>query len=122
MKISTKLHQEQFSCTDLVRCIFNLSETDIKILQTFPDDAGVTSKHIAKTIGKDRSTVYRSLEKLIACKLCYKERLGKANRGFEDWYYLVPKQEILKEVEYNLDKCYSDVKKMLKQLDADAIW
>ena len=122
MKISAKFHQEQFSCTDLVQCIFNLNETDIKILQTFPDDTGMTSKHIAKIIGKDRSTVYRSLEKLIACKLCYKKRKGKASRGFEDRYYIVPKQEILRAVEQNLDRCYSDVKKMLDNMDKNATW
>ena len=122
MKLSTKLHREQFGCADLVKCVFDLSETDINILQNLPEDDGITSKHMAKIIGKDRSTVYRSLEKLITCQLCFKERKGKADRGFEDWYYLVPKQEILRVIEHNLDECYADVKKMLKQLDTDAAW
>lgn len=122
LKISTKLNHGQVSCTDLVKCIFNLNETDINILQSFPEDKGITSRDIAETIGKDRSTVYRSLEKLIVCKLCYKERKGKENRGFEDCYYIVPKQEILMAVEHNLDKCYSNIKKMLKNLDKNNTW
>ena len=114
-ELSTKVEFGNFKCADLVKCVFNLSITDMNILRLFSETDGMTIKDITKEIKKDRSTVHRSLEKLISCKLCYKERKSGKNRGFVDYYYKIPNQEIYKKAESYLDQCYTKIKELIKE-------
>jgi predicted transcriptional regulator len=114
-ELSTKVESGNFKCADLVKCVFNLSITDMSILRLFSEKDGRTIKDITREIKKDRSTVHRSLEKLISCKLCYKERKGGENRGFVDYYYKIPNQEIYKKAEFYLDQCYIKIKGLIKE-------
>ena len=115
-QISTKLDCENINCVDLVRCIFNLNETDILILKSIPEKEGRNIKDITKKIKKDRSTIHRSLEKLVSCNICYKERKSGKNRGFIDYYYAIPEKELIRKAEKNLDDCYIKIKTMLNEL------
>ena len=114
-ELSTKVEFGNFKCADLVKCVFNLSITDMNILRLFSEADGKTIKDITKEIKKDRSTVHRSLEKLVSCKLCYKERKSGKNRGFVDYYYKIPNHEIYKKAESYLDQCYSKIKGLIKE-------
>ena len=115
-QISTKLDCGNINCVDLVRCIFNLNETDILILKSIPEKEGRNIKDITKKIKKDRSTIHRSLEKLVSCNICYKERKSGKNRGFIDYYYAIPEKELIRKAEKNLDDCYLKIKTMLNEL------
>ena len=115
-EISVKLDFGEFTCSDFIRCVFNLNETDIRVLQSISGDTGGTVNEITQAIKKDRSTIHRSLEKLVACNLCYKERKGRKNRGFVDYYYNIPENEALKKAEKNLDRCYIKIKQMLRDV------
>ena len=116
-EISTKLDYNKVSCVDLVRCIFSLNETDILILKSIPENEGKNINDITKDVKKDRSTVHRSLEKLISCNICYKERKSGKKRGFVDYYYSIPEKVLIKRAEKNLDECYLKIKKMLRDLE-----
>ncbi|MBA3044836.1 MAG: ArsR family transcriptional regulator [Candidatus Thermoplasmatota archaeon] len=114
-EISARTQAGQFDCTDLIRCAYNLNETDMGIIEQCSNNEERTIKEISNILGKDRSTVHRSLEKLRSCGLCFKERKGGASRGFVDFYRILPKKEILKKAEQNLDICYTQIKKLLAE-------
>ena len=118
-QISTKLDCDNLSCVDLVRCIFSLNDTDILILRSIPEHEGRNIKDITKIIKKDRSTIHRSLEKLVSCNICYKERKSGKSRGFVDYYYVIPEKELLRRAEKNLDNCYLKIKTMLRELEKE---
>lgn len=116
-EISTKLDYDKVSCVDLVRCIFSLNETDILILKSIPENEGKNINDITKDVKKDRSTIHRSLEKLISCNICYKERKSGKKRGFVDYYYSIPEKVLINRAEKNLDECYLKIKNMLRELE-----
>lgn len=116
IQISTKLNQENINCIDFIQCIFGLNETDIQVLKSIPENSGIIISEISKGIKKDRSTVHRSLEKLIMCKICYKERKSGEQRGFVDYYFIIPEAKLLNIAEENLDSCYNTIKRMLQEL------
>lgn len=117
--ISTKMDFDNINCYEIVKCIFNLNNTDLVVLQSFNKNDGFTINQLKNKIGKDRSIIYRSLEKLITCKLCYKERKSGEKRGFIDFYYRIPIKDIFKITEENLDKCYLKIKKLINDMDKD---
>jgi predicted transcriptional regulator len=115
--ISTKINFEGFDCFELVKCVFNLNNTDLMILQSFPKNhQGITINDLTEIIGKDRSIIYRSLEKLTACQICFKERRSGKSRGFVDFYFRIPMKDIFKKAEENLDRCYKNIKKIIADL------
>ena len=116
-KLTTQTKKEKPNCSDVIRCIFNLNQTDLMVLKTLPEQKSKTIQQLSKTLNKDRSTIHRSLEKLIACNLCYKERHGGTNRGFIDYYYRLTTNQILKIVQQNIDTCYQEIKKILNKFE-----
>ena len=116
-EISAKLDYGKFTCFDFIRCIFKLNETDIRVLQSLPGKNGITISELTDALRKDRSTIHRSLEKLVACNLCYKERKTGKKRGFVDNYYIIPEKEVLYKAEENLDRCYTKIKQMLRDVE-----
>lgn len=117
MSILARMGPENMECAEIIKCVYNLSDTDVKALDSLLDDEGIRASDVAEKIGKDRSTAHRSLEKLVACGMCSKERRAGHPRGFANYYQRIPNQELLKKTEQKLDACYRNVKKILKELD-----
>jgi predicted transcriptional regulator len=113
--LSTRVEQGTLTCHDLVKCIFNLNRTETTILRALPVNEQVTPNHMAGLIRKDRSTVYRGLEKLVSLGLALKERRGGESRGFSNVYQRVPEKELYRKAEKSLDECYLKIKSILKE-------
>ncbi len=105
---------DKLGCQDVVRCIFNLTGTDLAVLDSLSENEDRTAQEVADTLKKDRSTAHRSLEKLVSCGLCYKERKAGNPRGFTNVYRRIPDKKLYKKAEENLDKCYARVKAVLR--------
>jgi predicted transcriptional regulator len=107
---------EEIGCQDVVKCIFNLTETDIAVLNTLSEEEQITASEVASSLKKDRSTAHRSLEKLVACGLCYKERKGGKPRGFTNVYRRIPDNKMYIKAEESLDRCYAKIKGILQDI------
>lgn len=115
--ISFKIDDESFTCYDLVKCMFRLSETEISIIKAMGENESLTVLQIAELINRDRATAYRSLEKLVSIGILYKERRGREGRGYSNFYMKMARKEILRKAEKRLDNCYTAIKRAL--MDAE---
>ena len=106
---------EDIGCDDVIKCIFNLTQTDLNILNTLSEKKDLSASDVASSVKKDRSTAHRSLEKLVSCGLCYKERKSGKPRGYINVYRRIPDGKIYKKADENLDKCYAKVKAVLRE-------
>lgn len=111
--ISFKIDDESFTCYDLVKCMFRLSETEISIIKAMGEMESLTVLQIAELINRDRATAYRSLEKLVSIGILIKERRGREGRGYSNYYTKMARKEILRKAEKRLDKCYAAIKTAL---------
>ena len=114
-KMSTKAEQGDLTCHDLVRCLFNLNQTELGILRKLPEGESLTAQQVGKLMRVDRSTAYRGLEKLVSVRLVFKERKAGKSRGYTNVYQRVSERELYRKAEENLDTCYSRIKTMLGQ-------
>ena len=114
--LSARVKRGRFTCYDLVKCMFNLNETDIALLKVLKEKKPLTPGESAELVGKDRSTSYRSLEKLVSCGLAYKERKGGKSRGYSNVYRRLPVREMNQKAEQLLDECYAKTKARLKEM------
>ena len=114
--LSSMAQLDDVSCMDVVRCIYNLSQTDTKTFNSMPESTCMTASAIGEAIGKDRSTAHRSLEKLIPCGLCHKERKTGRRRGYVYEYVRISDEDLYRETEKRLNDCYAKVKKAMSEL------
>ena len=76
-------------CDDLLRCVYNLSEFDLALYQRLAKKGAKKTDELAGFRGKDRSTVYRALQKLVACGMCRKETRSIERGGYYHVYSVV---------------------------------
>lgn len=117
--IALKIDEGSFTCYDLVKCMFHLSETEITILRAMEEQDALTAQQAAEIIKRDRATAYRAMEKLVSIGLAYKERRGREGRGFSNYYTMITKKEMLKKAEKNLDTCYDAIKTALMNAELE---
>jgi len=113
--MSAKAGDGSLTCYDLIKCMFNLNATEVSVLQEIQESEPMMAAEVAELIGRDRSTTYRALEKLVSCGLAYKERRGGEPRGYSNVYSAVPEIELVRRAESALDACYAKIKSILRE-------
>ncbi len=102
------------SCQDIVQCAFNLNPFEVEIYKAVARSGPIRADDLAEKVGKDRSTVYRALQKLMSCGMCFRETKNLEKGGYFHVYGAIP-CDILKK---RLEQCVQDWhSKMLKVLD-----
>ncbi|RLE95174.1 MAG: hypothetical protein DRN04_00625 [Thermoprotei archaeon] len=73
----------------LIKCIYNLNDLDIKVYKALTELRGATVKELAEKLNYSRSSIQKSLYKLISHKLVERKKiLGK--RNYKYLYYPLP--------------------------------
>jgi len=114
MKI--KLIQTPMKCDDAIKCVFNLNKLDLRVYKKLKDIGPARANELAKKINRERSTVYRSLQKLSKCGICKKTTKTLEQGGYYHLYQCDSINHIQKQAKECLDSWYNDVKKTLDSL------
>ena len=97
--------------------IFNLNELDIRVYKELKKKGNLLAKELAQHLGRERSTVYRSLQKLTKCGICIKKTNSMKKGGYYHSYSCSEIKNIKKSAEQCLEKWYHLVKNTLSQLN-----
>ncbi len=95
--------QENIECSDVLHYILDLNELDMEVYRYLAADMK-RADELAGKIGKDRSTIHRSLQKLITCGLCRRER-HLLEGGGHYYVYTAIQMNIVKET---IKSCIDD--------------
>ncbi len=69
----TSLIRARAKCSDLLSCFLDLNDLEIRLFYTIVSRGECTLDQLSDLLSKDRSTVFRNLQKLVALGLVYKE-------------------------------------------------
>lgn len=105
------------TCEDVMQCFFNLNEFEIKLYMKLVDEGPTRSVDLAKKVKKDQTTVYRSLQKLISCGICYRETKTIDRGGYYHVYSPVSPQIIRKKVLDCIEQWNTSMEKALEEFD-----
>ena len=115
--IPQKLLSGKVECKDIVQCIFNLSDFEISVYSHLADAGPSQIREIARKIKRDESAVYRAVQKLISCGICFKETKTIERGGYYHLYTALPKKDLKKKVSECVDEWHGTMKKALGRLD-----
>lgn len=99
-----KILSGQASCKDIVKCLYRLTDFELAIYKRLVKGGPQKADDLAPSLKKDRSTVYRALQKLVYSGLAFRESKTIERGGYFHVYTAVAPEQ-LKE---RLHKCADD--------------
>ena len=110
---------EAGSCADLVRCMYNLTELEMDALGVLLRHGTMGADDLARRLRRDRSTVYRGLQKLVSCQVVRKESRSIDRGGYYHVYTAVPREEIRARLEHCIEDWHARMTGLMARFDED---
>jgi predicted transcriptional regulator len=107
---------------DLFIQLYDLSPLDLDILFMLiskKNDEPMTLDQISKEADRDRSTTFRSLQKLVTLGLCIKETKTVKEGGYYHVYSVVDMETFKKETERRVRDLQKSLERLLKKFESD---
>ncbi len=105
------------TCEDVMQCFFNLNEFEIALYTQLINEGAKRSDELAEITGKDKTTVYRALQKLISCGFCYRETKLIARGGYYHVYSAISPDLVKMKMQNCLEQWNLTMKKALEEFD-----
>ena len=107
---------------DLFIQLYDLSPLDLDILFMLirnKNDKPMTLDEISEEVDRDRSTTFRSLQKLVTLGLCVKETKTIKEGGYYHLYSAVDMQTFKAETERRVKELQRSLDRLLKKFEDD---
>jgi predicted transcriptional regulator len=108
------------NCKDLVQCAFSLNEFEVEVFNRLSDSGAKRADDLAELIGKDRSTVYRALQKLMTCGMCFRETKSIERGGYYHVYRAISRAELKHKLELCVDDWYERMRQIMAKFGEGA--
>ncbi|MDG6228666.1 MAG: helix-turn-helix domain-containing protein [Candidatus Thermoplasmatota archaeon] len=107
---------KNMQCEEAIKCVFDLNKLDIRVYKELKRIGEERADALALVLDKERSTVYRSLQKLTDAGICRKMRRSIEQGGYYYTYQCNDISNIQKKAFDCLDSWYQSVKETLQLL------
>lgn len=115
--IPEKMMSQVGTCQDLVQCAFSLNEFEVMVYNKLVETGPTRADDLADLMGKDRSTVYRALQKMLSCGMCYRETKSIDRGGYYHVYRAISREELKIKLRSCVDNWYQRMQDVLEKLD-----
>ena len=113
------LTRKNASCNDLLCSVYNLNPVDLEIFYNLAGGNTRSLDELAQKVGRDRSTIHRSLQKLVSNQLCYKETRALKEGGYHHLYGAAELSKIKERSEVRVQEIVASLEKMLRNFEPD---
>lgn len=117
MKVTTT--SKHMQCDEAIKCVFDLNKLDINVYKKLKKMGEARADEIASYLEKERSTVYRSLQKLTDAGICKKKRKILEQGGYYHVYECNDVADVQRKANECLDSWYSTIKATLQLLSEE---
>ena len=107
------------NCKDIVQCAFSLNDFEVEVYKGALAHGPIRADDLADKMGRDRSTVYRALQRLLTCGMCYRETRSMEKGGYYHVYMGISKEELRKKLERCVEEWTSRMKETLSRFHED---
>jgi len=111
--------QRLLSCRDIIQCIFDLNELEIKIYRLLTREGPKSAEEIGQLLNKDRSTAYRALRQLQSCRIIYKQTISLEKGGHQHLYHAIEAEKVRDEMEEMLEEWIDKMRNAVKNFPKD---
>ncbi|MBI0583390.1 MAG: helix-turn-helix domain-containing protein [Methanomassiliicoccus sp.] len=105
------------SCRDIIQCAYNLNDLEVEVFRAASRQGPWRADELADQMGKERSTVYRALQKLISCGMCVRETRSMEKGGYYHVYSAIPHDVLRGRLELCVEEWSKRMKDVLARFD-----
>jgi len=103
-------------CEGLLECFHGLKDLDRQVFQLLVDaDERLTVDQIADRVGRERSTAYRSVQRLLQAGLVQKEQVNYEQGGYYHVYRPVSADEVTDDMQRMLNDWYAKMGQLIQE-------
>ncbi|WP_337860025.1 helix-turn-helix domain-containing protein [Ferroplasma sp.] len=107
------------SCRDIFEYFFDLSPADVSVLYSLANKKGESLESIASIMKKERTAVFRSLQRLVSTGLVIKKKNILKKGGYYYVYLRISPPKITELVKIRENEFHSALVSLLKDIEND---
>jgi predicted transcriptional regulator len=119
MESIVSLTRRGATCTELLTCLYDLKQMDMEVLYETARKEQVTLDEISDSVKRDRSTVHRSLSKLVSLNLVYKRMRTLKDGGYYHVYMVAEESQIKKQVNLRAKEIIESLEGLVDRFASD---
>jgi len=112
-----KILSGEATCRDIVKCMYKLSDFELAIYKKLVRQGPLRADDLAPVLKRDRSTVYRALQKLVAAGLAFRDTKTIARGGYYHVYVAVEPQQLKTKLYKCADDWFENMKGAIDDFD-----
>ncbi len=105
------------SCKDIVKCLYRLSDFELAIYRRLVKQGPSRADDLAPILKKDRSTVYRALQKLVNAGLAFRDTKSIDRGGYYHVYSSVSPDQLRQKLHKCADDWFDNMNKAIDDFD-----
>ncbi|QSG06810.1 helix-turn-helix domain-containing protein [Halapricum desulfuricans] len=112
----TEYLSQDMHCEGLLECIHGLKELDKEVFRTLSDaDDPMTVDEIAEEVERERSTAYRSVQRLLSSGFIQKEQVNYDQGGYYHVYHPTDPDQIADDMQRVLNDWYAKMGQLISE-------
>jgi predicted transcriptional regulator len=109
------LVEKEMECEELFECMSGSSNLDRDIYFHVLESDGLDVDQIAEEVERERSTVYRSVQRLKENSFLEQEKIGQKGGGYRHVYTAVDPDEIADRMQDKLNEMYAEIGQLIHE-------
>ncbi len=111
------LEQREKECEDILECIAGFGDLEKEIYLSMLEEDEMTVDEVAEKVGKERSTVFRSLKTLLENDFVEKDTRGLDGGSYVNVYNAVPPQKVSQRMRERVENWRDLVEDMIDEFE-----
>jgi len=112
-----KIMAGEGTCKDVLRCLFGLGDFEMSIYRGLLKAGPSRADELSPLLKRDKSTVYRALQKLVSAGLVMKQTETLKRGGHFHKYIAVPPEKIHNRIKTCIDEWFDHVQEAIQKFD-----
>ncbi|GAA0307124.1 putative transcriptional regulator [Halarchaeum solikamskense] len=114
----SEMLRQDMECEGLLECFHDLKALDKEIFQMLCDSAEpLTVDEVAERVDRERSTAYRSVQRLLQAGFIQKEQVNYDQGGYYHVYKPRDGEEIAQDMQRTLNDWYAKMGQLIDEFD-----
>jgi len=112
-----KIMSGEGTCRDVLQCLFGLGEFEMAVYRALIKVGPSRADELSPFMKRDKSTIYRALQKLVTAGLVTKQTETLKRGGHFHKYIAVPPEKVHDCVKVCIDEWFNNVQAAIKKFD-----
>jgi len=114
----SEMLRQDMQCEGLLDCFHGLKQLDKDCYQVLIDSStAMTVDDIAEEVDRERSTVYRAIQRLLQTALVRKEQVNYEQGGYYHVYYPAEPDQVTDEMQRMLNEWYAKMGQLIQEFE-----